>query len=179
MPSNRDFEVKNGLRVASGLINANSGVVAVSGNVTTTGSLTVTGNTALGVVSSGNTTVVGVLTYGSATAPVVALGTIAASGTAALNFSSGAVFTLTQAGAATYNFTNLPTGYWEMSVIVTNAGLGSITFQNGGSATTVNWVKGDGTSSTTFSTLGVTLQSAGTNHFVFWGVGNTIYGKAA
>lgn len=180
--ANKDFEVKNGLRVNNGLINANSGVVAVSGNVTVSNTLTVNGGATVNgaVVINGNVVANGVMfTYGSATTAAVALGTISSSGTATLNYNSGSVFTLTASGALTLDFTNLPSGYWEISLFGSNMGLGAISIKVAGVSSSVNWVKGDGTSSTTFSTMGVTLQNSGMNHFVFWGVGSTIYGRAA
>lgn len=44
---------------------------------------------------------------------------------------------------------------------------------------TINWIKSDGTTTTTFSNLGITLQASGTDFILLWtrDAGTTIYGK--
>lgn len=44
---------------------------------------------------------------------------------------------------------------------------------------TVNWIKSDGTTTTTFSSNGVTLQTSGTDWVILWSrdAGTTLYGK--
>ena len=54
---------------------------------------------------------------------------------------------------------------------------------NGASAAitwpTINWVKSDGTTTTSFSSNGITLQTSGTDFIVLWtrDAGTTVYGK--
>lgn len=95
-------------------------------------------------------------------------------GTVTFDATANSEFTLTNGGAHTWAFT-WGSGYSEFEVIVTNAGAFAITMP------TVNWLVGDGTTSTTFSSQGVTLQASGVNHFLFWSPdgGTTVYGRAA
>lgn len=61
----------------------------------------------------------------------------------------------------------------ELLIEGINLGASTITWP------TVNWVKSDGTTTTTFSANGVTLQTSGTDWVVLWtrNAGTTIYGK--
>lgn len=97
-------------------------------------------------------------------------------GTATFNLNDGNKQTITVAGAHTWAFSNWPASgtYGELEIMATNAGAAAITLP------TINWVKGDGTTTTTFSGIGVTLQATGLNHFIFWSVNNgtTVYGIA-
>jgi len=103
----------------------------------------------------------------------VAKGSVS-SGTATFVVADGAVQTITNGETHTWAFT-WPSNYSEIEVICTNAAAYTITLP------TTNWLKGDGTKSTTFSTMGVTLQASGVNTFLFWSPdgGTTVYGKAA
>jgi hypothetical protein len=184
---NKDFEIKNGLRALSGSFTANSTAFQTTLPATLSSTLATTGAATFANTATFNGSLVTVNSpqiYVNATQQgVVGLGTIAAAGTLALNYNAGNIFTATMSGAATWNLTNLPASnvYWEVQVVVTNPAAGAITFQRAGSALTVNWIKGDGTQSTTFSNMGVTLQGSGvTNHFLFWGTisGGTVYGRA-
>ena len=104
-----------------------------------------------------------------------AKGTVS-SGTATFSYNDGNKQTITVGGAHTWAFSNWPaTGtYAELELLVTNAGAATITLP------TIQWAKGDGTYSTTFSTMGVTLQASGRNHFIIWtnDGGTTLYGRA-
>lgn len=99
------------------------------------------------------------------------------SGTTAQTFDATATsaFTLTNTGAHSWSFV-WPAGYSEFSVLVANAGANAITFPAG-----IRWRKADGTYSTTFADMGVTLQAAAPNEFMFWSYdgGTTVYGRAA
>jgi hypothetical protein len=100
------------------------------------------------------------------------------SGTTTQTFdvSAAVVQTVTVTGAHTWAFSGWPSSgtYGEVEIIATNAGAFALTLP------TIQWAVGDGTVSTTFSAMGVTLQAAGKNHFLFWSTdgGTTVYGKA-
>ncbi len=61
----------------------------------------------------------------------------------------------------------------ELLIEGVNLGAATITWP------TINWIKSDGTTTTTFANNGVTLQSSGTDWFILWtrDAGTTIYGK--
>jgi hypothetical protein len=139
----------------------------------------VTGNTSLTAVSAGTVTVANGLTTSATTVPVTALNTLASGATANLNWNVSSVYTMSLSGNTTLNLQNLPSGFWQMHLFVTNLGAKTLSWQVGGSSSTVSWLKGDGTSSTSFSTMGIT-PGTGVTHVTLWGVGNaSIYGKAA
>lgn len=97
------------------------------------------------------------------------------SGTVTFNYTDGPHQRLQVGGALT-----IATSTWPPSG--TNGSM-LVELVNGASATvtwpTVNWIKSDGTVTTTFSANGVTLQASGTDFFVLWtrDAGTTIYGK--
>lgn len=78
-------------------------------------------------------------------------------------------------GAQTLSITNWPpTGnLGELLIEGVNLAAATITWP------TINWVKSDGTTTTTFSSNGVTLQTSGTDFVLLWtrDAGTTIYGK--
>lgn len=78
-------------------------------------------------------------------------------------------------GAQTLTISNWPpTGnLGELLIQGINLGAATITWP------TINWVKSDGTTTTTFSSNGVTLQASGTDWVYLWtrDAGTTIYGK--
>lgn len=114
-------------------------------------------------------------TLPNAIIPRTALGTIAVSGTATLDYAASQYYTATlQAGAVTIALANAPAAGNFSSVLlaVTNAGTATITFP------AATWFKGDGTSAGTFSSTGVALQSAGINFMQFWTDGTTTYARA-
>jgi hypothetical protein len=84
---------------------------------------------------------------------------------------------LTVTGSLTIAFSNWPTSgdYGECEIELVNGGAGTITWP------TVHWLVGDGTTSTTFGNMNVTLQASGTNWVIVWTTdgGTTLYGKAA
>jgi len=80
---------------------------------------------------------------------------------------------LTVGGALTIELTNKPANDWELEIDLTNGGSAAITFP------TVNWLVGDGTTSTVFADMGVTLNAAGVNTLLFWATGSgDVYGRA-
>lgn len=98
--------------------------------------------------------------------------------TAALNYVNGSVqrWAPTASSSPTLSITNWPPSgaLGELFVEGVNLGAaGTITWP------TINWVKSDGTTTTTFGSNGVTLQSSGTDFFILWtrNAGTTIYGK--
>lgn len=105
---------------------------------------------------------------------IVDKGTVG-TGTVTFDVSVSSKQKLTVSGALNVAFSNWPaTGaYAQVELELVNAGT-NITWP------TVNWMKGDGTSSTTFSSMGVTLQASGTNFVIVWTIdgGTTLYGIA-
>ena len=97
------------------------------------------------------------------------------SGTKVFAFSDGTVQTITNTANHAWSFSSWPPGgtYGELMIVCTSAGAFTITFP------AVRWLKGDGTYSTNFSDLGVSLQAAGMNWFVFMSMdgGATVYGR--
>jgi hypothetical protein len=102
-----------------------------------------------------------------------ALGTVT-SGTQNIDGTASRKYTITVGGAFTITAT-WPTGYGEIEILMTNGGSSAVTWP------TVSWLKGDGTNSTTFSTMGVTLYTSGVNSIMLWSwdAGTTVYGRAA
>lgn len=98
-------------------------------------------------------------------------------GTVTFDASVAAKQKLTVTGSLTVAFSNWPASgtYGEVEIMLVNGGSATVTWP------TVSWLKGDGTNSTTFSTMGVTLYSSGTNHVIVWSWdgGTTLYGRAA
>jgi hypothetical protein len=84
---------------------------------------------------------------------------------------------LTVGGSLTIATSNWPTTgtYAEIEVMLVNGGSATITWP------TVNWLVGNGSNTTTFSLMGVTLYSSGVNWVTMWSVdnGTTVYGRAA
>lgn len=78
-------------------------------------------------------------------------------------------------GAQTLNISNWPPSgaMGELLVQGINLGAATITWP------TINWIKSDGTTTTTFSSNGVALQASGTDWFILWtrDGGTTIFGK--
>ena len=78
-------------------------------------------------------------------------------------------------GAQTLSITNWPPSgnLGELLIEGVNLGAATITWP------TINWIKSDGTTTTTFSSNGVTLQASGTDWVFLWtrDAGTTIYGK--
>jgi hypothetical protein len=99
------------------------------------------------------------------------------SGTVNFDLADGSKQKLTVGGNLAVSFTSWPASgnSGEIEVELVNGGAHTITWP------TVHWLKGDGTNSTTFSDMGVTLASSGTNFVVVWTTdgGATVYGVAA
>lgn len=78
-------------------------------------------------------------------------------------------------GSQTLSITNWPPSgnLGELLIEGVNLGAATITWP------TINWIKSDGTTTTTFSSNGVTLQTSGTDWVLLWtrDAGTTIYGK--
>jgi len=96
--------------------------------------------------------------------------------TNALDFTNGSHQRWAPAvGAQTLSITNWPpTGnLGELLIEGVNLGASTITWP------TINWIKSDGTTTTTFSSNGVTLRASGTDWVVLWtrDAGTTLYGK--
>lgn len=109
--------------------------------------------------------------FGQITFIQIDKGTIG-SGTVTFDVSMAARQKLTLSGSASIAFANWIGGFSELRIQLINgaAGVGW---------PTVTWMKGDGTSSSTFGSMGVTLSS-GTNWVEVWSSdsGTTVYGSA-
>lgn len=97
-------------------------------------------------------------------------------GTVTLNVALGYSQKLTNGAAFTLALTG-----WDRPGFLSTIELELV---NGGAFTitwpTVNWCKGDGTTSTTFADMNVTLATSGTNTVWIWTTvgGTTLYGRA-
>lgn len=95
--------------------------------------------------------------------------------TQTLDFTAGSHQKITATGNHTIATSNWPPSgnLGEMLLELVNGAAFTITWP------TINWVKSDGSFTTTFSENGVTLQSSGTDFIVLWSrdAGTTIYGK--
>lgn len=101
-------------------------------------------------------------------------GTVA-SGTVTFAYTDGSHQRLQVGGALTIAANAWPPTGNNGTILLelTNGGAFAITWP------TINWIKSDGTTTTTFSNLGLTLQASGTDFILLWtrDAGTTIYGK--
>lgn len=120
-------------------------------------------------------TLLGEVVNGLIAPPVFDNGTVS-SGTKTISASNGTKQKLTVSGSFTLAYSSWAASgnYNEVELQLVNGGT-SVTWP------TVNWMVGDGTTSTTFAAMGVALQSSGTNWVVVWTVdgGTTLYGRAS
>jgi hypothetical protein len=95
--------------------------------------------------------------------------------TSALDYTNGSHQRWAPSGTVTLSVTNWPASgsLGELLIEGVNLGAATITWP------TINWVKSDGSTTTTFSGNGVTLQTSGTDFVILWtrDAGTTIYGK--
>jgi hypothetical protein len=110
--------------------------------------------------------------YHSERDPITDKGSVG-TGTVTFNYANSKRQKLTVTGNLTIALSGGVVGeFQEMFVQIINGGSATITWP------TVTWMIGDGTSSGTFSSMGVTLQSSGSNWVYFWTDGTTNFGKA-
>jgi hypothetical protein len=97
------------------------------------------------------------------------------SGTTYMDLTQGKHFLLTVNAAVAVGIVNWPavTNKVEFELEIVNGGAFATTW-----AGTINWILSNGTTSTSFSALGITLNSSGSNFFRFWSRdgGTTVYG---
>jgi hypothetical protein len=95
--------------------------------------------------------------------------------TSALDYTNGSHQRWAPTGSVTLSVTNWPASgvLGELLIEGVNLGAATITWP------TVNWIKSDGTTTTTFASNGVTLQASGTDWVFLWtrDAGTTVYGK--
>lgn len=95
--------------------------------------------------------------------------------TNSLDYTNGSHQRWAPSGTVTLSVSNWPPSgnMGELLIEGVNLGAATITWP------TINWIKSDGTTTTTFSSNGVTLQSSGIDWVVLWtrDAGTTIYGK--
>jgi len=96
-------------------------------------------------------------------------------GTVTFDYRDGSHQKLTITGSLTLATSNWPpTGNrGDLILELVNGGAVTVTFP------TINWIKSDGSFTTSFSASGYTLQSSGTDFLILWSTdsGTTIYGK--
>lgn len=97
------------------------------------------------------------------------------SGTATLNYALGQEQRVQVGGNISIALSNLPAAgqLAEIMLELVNGGAHTITWP------TINWINSDGTTTTSFASNGITLQSAGTDWIMLWtrDGGTTVYGK--
>jgi hypothetical protein len=95
--------------------------------------------------------------------------------TVTVDYTAGSHQKITNNGAHTFATSNWPpTGnLGELLIEYVNGAANAITWP------TINWIKSDGTTTTTFASNGVTLQASGTDFCLLWtrNAGTTIFGK--
>lgn len=161
------YEVSNGGILYSGFTSTN-----LPGNAA--GTI----NNAYGInIGAGGYSTLGEIFWDSWATLMFDKGTVS-SGTVTFNATLWSKYKLTVGGALTIAFSNWWPGsqsYSEVQIQLVNGGAFAITWPS-----TINWMKGDGTSSTTFSSMGVTLQASGSNFVTVWSPdgGTTFYGTA-
>jgi hypothetical protein len=158
----------------SDLPNAATALGTMSVEVNDSGTSRRTPLSAVVILSNTNPVFAGPATLQGVRVDVIGHGSVV-SGTVTFDVSIAAVQTVTVGGTQTWAFSNWGSEYGEVEIIATNAGAAAVTLP------TINWLKGDGTKSTTFADMGVTLQASGVNHFIVWTPdgGTTLYGRAA
>lgn len=166
---------------ATGPTGATVGATGPTGATGATGATGSTGPTGATVGSTGPTGATGPTGSTGSTGPVGpgGDGTVVAKGnsgtsTATFVVATSATQSITVTGNHTWAITWGSPNYQELAVQVTNGSAFTITYP------TVTWMKGDGTSSATFSSMGVTLNASGPNTVFFWtfNAGSTVYGRA-
>jgi len=95
--------------------------------------------------------------------------------TSALNYVNGSHQRWAPSGTVTLSISNWATTGNLAEILIEGVNLGAATI----TWPAINWIKSDGTTTTTFSSNGVTLQSSGTDFIFLWtrDAGTTIYGK--
>lgn len=95
--------------------------------------------------------------------------------TSALDYANGSHQRWAPTGTVSLTISNWPASgvLGELLIEGINLGAATITWP------TINWIKSDGTTTTTFASNGVTLQSSGTDWVFLWtrDGGTTVYGK--
>jgi hypothetical protein len=132
------------------------------------------------IYTSGAVTSLGELVTGDTVDPTTTVGVFLDKGssgttTQTLDVRSAAHQKITTTGAFTLATTNwFATGFLsEILLELVNGAAFAVTWPS------INWIKSDGTTTTTFASNGVTLQASGTDFVLLWSRdgGTTIYGK--
>lgn len=95
--------------------------------------------------------------------------------TSALDYTNGSHQRWAPSGTVSLTVANWPASGTTGELLIEGVNLGAATI----TWPTINWIKSDGTTTTTFASNGVTLQSSGTDWVILWtrDGGTTIYGK--
>lgn len=160
---------------------ANSGkTITLGGNFATSGAyaltLTLTAATTVTLPTSGTlATLAGAETLTSKTLKSQSFQYYDSGTTSALDYTNGSHQRWAPTGSVTLSVTNWPASGVLGELLVEGINLGGATI----TWPTVNWIKSDGTTTTTFASNGVTLQATGTDWVFLWtrDAGTTVYGK--
>jgi len=160
---------------------ANTGKsITLGGNFTTSGAyaltVTLTASTAVTFPVSGTlATLAGAETFTSKVLKSQAFQYYDSNTTSALDYTNGSHQRWAPTGSVSLTVSNWPASGVLGELLIEGINLGSATI----TWPTVNWIKSDGTTTTTFASNGVTLQATGTDWVFLWtrDGGTTVYGK--
>ncbi len=160
---------------------ANTGkTITLGGNLATSGAyaltLTLTAATTVTLPTSGTlATLAGAETLTSKTLKSQSVQFFDSGTTSALDYTNGSHQRWAPTGSVTLSVSNWPASGVLGELLIEGINLGGATI----TWPTVNWIKSDGTTTTTFASNGVTLQASGTDWVFLWtrDAGTTVYGK--
>lgn len=163
----------------TGVVNTGK-TITLGGNFTTSGAyavtLTLTAATTVTLPTTGTlSTLAGAETLISKTLKGQSVQYYDSTTTSALDYTNGSHQRWAPTGSVTLSVTNWPASGVLGELLIEGINLGGATI----TWPTVNWIKSDGTTTTTFASNGVTLQATGTDWVFLWtrDGGTTVYGK--
>ena len=174
-----DSAVVTGAQGGTGVANTGK-TITLGGNFATSGAyaltLTLTAATSVTLPTTGTlATLANVETLTSKTLKGQSVQYYNSGTTSALDYTNGSHQRWAPTGTVSLTVTNWPASgvLGELLIEGINLGAATITWP------TINWIKSDGTTTTTFASNGVTLQSSGTDWVFLWtgDGGTTVYGK--
>jgi hypothetical protein len=161
-------------------VNNSGKTITLGGNFATSGAyaltLTLTAATTVTLPTTGTlATLAGAETLISKTLKGQSVQYYNSGTTSALDYTNGSHQRWAPTGSVSLTVTNWPASGVLGELLIEGINLGSATI----TWPTVNWIKSDGTTTTTFASNGVTLQATGTDWVFLWtrDGGTTVYGK--
>lgn len=174
-----DSAVVTGAQGGTGVANTGK-TITLGGNFATSGAyaltLTLTAATSVTLPTTGTlATLANVETLTSKTLKSQSVQYFNSGTTSALDYTNGSHQRWAPTGTVTLSVTNWPASGVLGELLIEGINLGGATI----TWPTINWIKSDGTTTTTFASNGVTLQSSGTDWVFLWtrDGGTTVYGK--